>query len=68
MGIVDSKTGKENKLSEQDLIAAACEMRAVALTSIHAAGSGHPGGSLSVMDVLAALFLHEARFDPRKPD
>jgi transketolase len=67
MGILDSKTGKEFKLSEKELVAAACEMRAAALTAIHAAGSGHPGGSFSAMDIAAALFLNEARLDPRNP-
>ena len=32
-------------------------MRALDLVSIHAAGSGHPGGTLSVMDIVAVLFL-----------
>ena len=35
--------------------------------SIHAAGSGHPGGTLSVMDVAAVLFMDEVRYDPGDP-
>lgn len=42
-------------------------MRAYALVAIHAASSGHPGGSLSVMDLTAALFLSELNLDPRDP-
>lgn len=42
-------------------------MRAYALVAIHAAGSGHPGGSLSVMDYTAALFLHEMNLEPQNP-
>jgi transketolase len=34
------------------------EMRAMDLISIFAAGSGHPCGTLSVMDIAAALYLN----------
>ncbi len=54
-------------LDKDALVAAACEMRAANLISIHAAGSGHPGGTLSIMDILAALYLREARLDPKNP-
>ncbi len=30
-------------------------------------GSGHPGGSLSCIDVLTALYLHHMRHDPKNP-
>jgi transketolase len=33
-----------------------------------AAGSGHPGGSLSVTDLLTALVFHELKIDPQHPD
>jgi len=55
-------------LGLEALVEAAREMRAADVISIHAAGSGHPGGTLSIMDVLAALYLNEARFDTAKPD
>lgn len=42
-------------------------MRAYALVAIHAAGTGHPGGSLSVMDYTAALFLNEMNLEPKDP-
>lgn len=32
------------------------------------AGSGHTGGSLSVVEILIALYHHELRIDPKKPD
>ena len=38
---------------------------------IYAAGGGHPGGSLSVTDLLTALLFHEMQGDPadyRRPD
>jgi transketolase len=34
----------------------------------HAAGSGHPGGSLSAADMIAVLYFHEMRLDPCCPD
>ncbi len=33
----------------------------------HAAGSGHPGGSLSAVEVVAALYLRIMRHDPAQP-
>jgi transketolase len=33
-----------------------------------AAGSGHPGGSLSAADIVATLYFHELRLDPSRPD
>lgn len=35
---------------------------------IHAAGSGHPGGSLSMTDILAALFFRVLNKDPDRPE
>jgi transketolase len=35
---------------------------------IYAGGSGHPGGSLSAVEILAALFLRIMRHDPERPD
>ena len=51
----------------KQLRAHAARMRALDLVSIHAAGSGHPGGTLSVMDIAAVLFLDEVRHDPADP-
>jgi transketolase len=34
----------------------------------HAAGSGHPGGSLSAAEMLTVLYFHIMRHDPAKPD
>ena len=54
-------------LSMNQLKAAAAEMRAMDVVSIFAAGSGHPGGTLSVMDLAAALYLNELNHDPSNP-
>ena len=37
------------------------------LTGVYHAGSGHPGGSLSIADVLAYLYFEEMRVDPKNP-
>ena len=55
------------RLNREELLAAAQEMRAIAIADIYAAGSGHPGGSLSIMDVAAALYLKVLNHDPANP-
>ena len=35
---------------------------------IHEAGSGHPGGSLSAVEILVALYFHEMRIRPDEPE
>lgn len=42
-------------------------LRQTALTMIYHAQSGHPGGSLSASDIVAALYFDEMRIDPKKP-
>lgn len=44
-----------------------CVLRADILRMIHAAGSGHPGGSLSVADIVTALYFYELHIDPTNP-
>jgi transketolase len=51
----------------EELKQAAAEMRAVDLVDIYAAGSGHPGGTLSIMDIAAALYLRVLNHDPKDP-
>jgi transketolase len=43
------------------------ELRKLAVTMIYEAGSGHPGGSLSAADLVAALYFHEMNHDPQRP-
>lgn len=45
----------------------AAEIRMLAVDAIFHAKSGHPGGSLSVADVMAYLYFHELRIDPSNP-
>ena len=37
------------------------------LEGVHAAASGHPGGSLSIADILSYLYFVEMRVDPANP-
>jgi len=55
-------------LTMDQLKAAAAEMRAMDIVSIFAAGSGHPGGTLSIMDIAAALYLNVLNHDPSNPN
>ena len=55
------------KLTVQELKEASVKMRIYSLISIYAAGSGHPGGSFSVMDITAALYLNIANLNPKDP-
>ncbi len=34
---------------------------------VHAAGSGHPGGSLSAADILSTLYFEKMNVDPQNP-
>ena len=67
MGIVDQKKGTNVEVDVSKMKAVADEMRAYALIAIHAAGTGHPGGSLSIMDVVACLYMHAMNHDPKNP-
>ncbi|MBI5553409.1 MAG: transketolase [Candidatus Diapherotrites archaeon] len=44
------------------------ELRRDIVRMIGAAGSGHPGGSLSAADLVSALYFHALVFDPKNPD
>ena len=43
------------------------EVRRGILTEVHAAKSGHPGGSLSVADIITYLYSEILRVDPQNP-
>jgi len=49
-----------------DAIARACRVQIIRMLT-HA-GSGHPGGSLSVIDLLVAIAFGRLRHDPTRPD
>ncbi len=44
------------------------KLRIDIIRMIAKAGNGHPGGSLSAIDLIAALYLKVMRHDPKKPE
>jgi transketolase len=68
MPIMDSKSGRVRAAyNAGELRDASQLMRGYTLVALTAAGSGHSGGSLSIMDVAAALYLDELKHDPEDP-
>ena len=68
MALTDSTTGKViREYSIEQLNDAANLMRGYDLVALCAAGSGHAGGTLSIMDITAALYLKVAEHDPNHP-
>ena len=68
MALINSKTGKQIRdYSISELAETANLMRGYDLVALCAAGSGHAGGTLSIMDIAAALYLKVANHDPQNP-
>jgi transketolase len=55
----------ETKLLE--LEETALEIRRLVIDMVYHAGSGHPGGSLSIADIVSALYFQAMRHDPKDP-
>ncbi|MCL6451771.1 MAG: transketolase [Acetobacteraceae bacterium] len=51
----------------RELEARARTLRRHVIAMTGRAGSGHPGGSLSAADIVAALYFHVLRLDPARP-
>ena len=69
MALTDSTTGTIIRdYSIEELIEAADLMRGFDLVALYTAGSGHAGGTLSIMDIAAALYLKVANHDPKNPN
>ena len=56
---------EQSKRKELQLTAA--KARLLGVQMVHDAASGHPGGSLSCMDVLTDLYFSQMRVDPKNP-
>jgi len=66
MALINSKTWKVIRdYTISELKDAAKLMRGYDLVALAAAGSGHAGGTLSIMDITAALYLKVANHDPK---
>ena len=55
-------------MDKRELQEKAREVRKLIIRSLNAAGSGHPGGSLSAADMVTALYFDEMNIDPARPD
>lgn len=62
---MESASTVDPKISELENTAKA--LRRKSLEIIHRAGSGHPGGSLSIADILTALYFGVMNYDPKNP-
>ena len=56
---------EKQKVLELSLTAA--KMRHLIVDQVYAAASGHPGGSLSIADILTVLYWQELNIDPKEP-
>ncbi|MBQ2708021.1 MAG: transketolase [Clostridia bacterium] len=54
-------------MENKQLALMAAKTRLHAVTMVHAAASGHPGGSLSCTDLVTALYFDEMNIDPADP-
>lgn len=54
-------------LNNTQLELIAYKIRKHAVTAVHSASSGHPGGSLSIADILSVLYFDEMKIDPKDP-
>jgi transketolase len=69
MALIDSTTSKIlRRYTPDELKTQANLMRGYNLVALCAAGSGHAGGTLSIMDITAALYLDVADHDPKNPN
>ena len=56
-----------NSMTDQELAKIANEVRRGIVTGVHAAKSGHPGGSLGAADIMTYLYFEEMNIDPADP-
>jgi len=61
-------TDTNPKLPADELEKMAKKLRRHIVTMVGAAGSGHPGGSLSAADIVTCLFFNVLRHNPADPD
>ena len=52
---------------KRELLRIAYEIRRGAVTAVYSAASGHPGGSLSIAEILSYLYFEEMNIDPKDP-
>ncbi|MCL4329859.1 MAG: transketolase [Candidatus Thermoplasmatota archaeon] len=57
-----------HSLSDEELYNLARKARRHIIEMVHSARSGHPGGSLSIIDILIVLYFRELNVSPSNPD
>lgn len=57
-----------NATQRKELQAIANKIRIDIIEQVHSAKSGHPGGSLSIADIMTYLYFKEMNIDPKNPD
>lgn len=57
-----------NSMTDQELAKIANEVRRGIVAGVHAAKSGHPGGSLGAADIMTYLYFEEMNVDPANPN
>lgn len=53
--------------TKKELEKIACRVRMGIIEGVHAAKSGHPGGSLSIAEILTYLYFKQMNIDPENP-
>lgn len=56
-----------DSLKKKELMKKAADVRIGIIEGVHAAKSGHPGGSLSIADILTYLYFDYLNIDPEDP-
>ena len=59
-----NRRSRTPEYSTEQLVSLAREVRRDIITTIYKAGSGHPGGSLSELEILISLYFGAMRHDP----
>ncbi len=54
-------------ITKKQLEKIACKVRIGVIEGVHAAKAGHPGGSLSIAEILTYLYFKEMNIDPANP-
>ena len=54
-------------MNNRDLEIMACKIRHHIINEVHSAKAGHPGGSLSMADIITELYFEQMNVDPKNP-
>lgn len=55
-------------MTDKELMRKANDVRKGIVTAVHAAGAGHPGGSLSCADLMTYLYFEQMHVNPEQPE